>query len=50
MTDTSESAAVDLPRVYLIRMMVFTILVAIVGAILYPQFAMRSWPIRGSTG
>jgi hypothetical protein len=38
MTDTSESAAVDLPRVYLIRMMVFTILVAIVGAILYPQF------------
>jgi hypothetical protein len=38
MTDSSESAAVDLPRVYLIRMMVFTILVAIVGAILYPQF------------
>jgi hypothetical protein len=38
MTDTSESVAVDLPRVYLIRMMVFTILVAIVGAILYPQF------------
>jgi hypothetical protein len=38
MTDTSDSVAVDLPRVYLIRMMVFTILVAIVGAILYPQF------------
>jgi hypothetical protein len=38
MTDSSESAAVDLPRVYLIRMMVFTILVAIIGAILYPQF------------
>jgi hypothetical protein len=38
MTEPSESVAVDLPRVYLIRMMVFTILVAIVGAILYPQF------------
>jgi hypothetical protein len=38
MTDTSESAALDLPRVYLIRMMVFIILVAIVGAVLYPQF------------
>ncbi|HUE46576.1 MAG TPA: flagellar motor protein MotA [Aestuariivirgaceae bacterium] len=38
MTETSEHAAVDLPRVYLIRMMVFTILVAIIGAILYPQF------------
>ena len=38
MTDTSETAAVDLPRVYLIRMMVFIILVAIIGAILLPQF------------
>jgi len=38
MTDTNESAALDLPRVYLIRMMVFIILVAIVGAVLYPQF------------
>jgi hypothetical protein len=37
MADNSDSAVLDLPRVYLIRMMVFIILVAIIGAVLYPQ-------------
>lgn len=37
MADSSDSAVLDLPRVYLIRMMVFTILVAILAAVLYPQ-------------
>ena len=37
MAQDTESEVLDRPRVYLLRMMVFTILVAIVVAVLYPQ-------------
>ncbi len=37
MSDGMETTVLDRPRIYLIRMMVFTILVAIVAAVLYPQ-------------
>jgi hypothetical protein len=36
MTDSPEQVSVDLPRVYLIRMMVFILVVAILVAILFP--------------
>ncbi len=36
--DLDEGAVLDLPRVYLVRMMVFAILVVILAAVLYPQF------------
>jgi hypothetical protein len=36
--DLDENNALDLPRVYLVKMMVFSLLVAIIGAVLYPQF------------
>jgi len=37
MAEPHDSNVLDLPRVYLIRMMVFVIIVAIVAAVLYPQ-------------
>ncbi|MGE4246633.1 MAG: flagellar motor protein MotA [Parvibaculaceae bacterium] len=37
MAQPQDHTVLDLPRVYLIRMMVFIILVAIVAAVLYPQ-------------
>ena len=37
MADEMEATVLDRPRIYLIRMMVFTILVAMVAAVLYPQ-------------
>src|SRR5919106_1052390 len=36
MTDSPEQVSVDLPRVYLIRMMVFILVVALLVAILFP--------------
>lgn len=36
--DLDESTALDLPRVYLVKMMVFTLLVVILAAVLFPQF------------
>ena len=36
--DLDEGAGLDLPRVYLVRMMVFSLLVAILASVLYPQF------------
>jgi hypothetical protein len=37
MAEASQHNVLDLPKVYLVRMMVFTLVVAIVGAVLYPQ-------------
>jgi hypothetical protein len=37
MAKRSESAVLDLPRIYLIRMSVFLLVVAILGAVLFPQ-------------
>ena len=36
--DIDEGNVLDLPRVYLVKMMVFTLLIAILAAILYPEF------------
>ncbi len=38
MDDIEDSNVLDLPRVYLVRMMVFTLLVVILVVILFPQF------------
>ncbi len=38
MDDIDDGNVLDLPRVYLVRMMVFTLLVIILGVVLYPQF------------
>jgi hypothetical protein len=37
MAEASQHNVLDLPKVYLVRMMVFTLVVAIVAAVLYPQ-------------
>lgn len=37
MASDADHAVLDRPRIYLIRMMVFTILVAMIAAVLYPQ-------------
>ncbi len=37
MVEETDAEVLDRPRIYLIRMMVFTILVAMVAAVLYPQ-------------
>jgi hypothetical protein len=37
MAEATQQTVLDLPKVYLVRMMVFTLLVAILGAILLPQ-------------
>ena len=37
MASDTDSTVLDRPRVYLIRMMVFTILVAMIASVLYPQ-------------
>jgi len=36
--DIDDNNVLDLPRVYLVKMMVFTLLVAILAAVLFPQF------------
>src|SRR5215207_8826320 len=36
MADQSEKSALDLPKVYLVRMLVFTLLVGILAAVLLP--------------
>ena len=36
--DLDDGNVLDLPRVYLVRMMVFILLVAIIAAVLFPQF------------
>ncbi|HFC04928.1 MAG TPA: flagellar motor protein MotA, partial [Rhizobiales bacterium] len=38
MDDLDDGNVLDLPRVYLVKMMVFILLVAIMAAVLYPQF------------
>ncbi|VAV99686.1 MotA/TolQ/ExbB proton channel family protein, probably associated with flagella [hydrothermal vent metagenome] len=38
MDDIEDSNVLDLPRVYLVKMMVFTLLVVILAAVLFPQF------------
>ena len=37
MAEAAQQNVLDLPKVYLVRMMVFTLLVAILGTILFPQ-------------
>jgi hypothetical protein len=36
MVDTTDKTVLDLPKVYLVRMMVFTLIVGIIAAVLYP--------------
>ncbi len=36
MVDTTDKTVLDLPKVYLVRMMVFTLVVGIIAAVLYP--------------
>ncbi len=38
MNDIEDGNVLDLPRVYLVKMMVFTLLVVILAAVLFPQF------------
>ena len=37
MTDASDQHVLDLPKVYLVRMMVFTLVVGVIGAVLFPH-------------
>jgi membrane associated rhomboid family serine protease len=37
MVDTTDKTVLDLPKVYLVRMMVFTLIVGIIAAVLYPS-------------
>ena len=37
MVDTTDKTVLDLPKVYLVRMMVFTLVVGIIAAVLYPS-------------
>ena len=37
MAEATQQTVLDLPKVYLVRMMVFTLLVAILATILFPQ-------------
>jgi hypothetical protein len=37
MADVRDEARLDLPRVYVVRMLVFTLVVAVLGAVLYPS-------------
>ena len=46
----SETEILDRPQVYLLRMMVFTILVAIVAAVLYPQIKLAFMANPGLNG
>ncbi len=50
MAQDTENEVLDRPQVYLLRMMVFTILVAIVAAVLYPQIKSAFDANRGLNG
>jgi len=48
--DIDDSNVLDLPRVYLVKMMVFTLLVAILVAVLFPQFKLAFMSNPGLNG
>lgn len=50
MDDIEDGNVLDLPRVYLVKMMVFTLLVVILAAVLFPQFKLAFLSNPGLNG
>ena len=49
MAEINETTVLEPPRVYLVHMVVFTLVVVVLSAILFPNIKTPLWPMWAST-